>query len=112
MEQIRGLPQGEAGDAVIPDQMTHGGAPPMTFTIQTRAAPQQSAVRCRHQPPCPAATKPDALAAVIVAAHPEQGWYLLCNGVITFDDSGAIIGTRVVAPRRVRHAAATCASTA
>jgi hypothetical protein len=25
-----------------------------------------------------------------VASHPEQGWSLLCNGVIVFDDLGEI----------------------
>jgi hypothetical protein len=27
----------------------------------------------------------------VIAAHPEQGWSLLCNGIITFDDGGAIM---------------------
>jgi hypothetical protein len=31
------------------------------------------------------------MAAKVIAAHPEQGWSLLCNGVIAFDDGGAII---------------------
>jgi len=30
-------------------------------------------------------------AARTVAAHPEQGWSLLCNGVIVFDDSGELL---------------------
>lgn len=46
---------------------------------------------CRHQPPCPSADVPDALAAAVVAAHPEQGWRLLCNGVVVFDDGGALL---------------------
>jgi hypothetical protein len=33
----------------------------------------------------------DRLAARVVAAHPEQGWSLLCNGVIAFDDGGLIV---------------------
>lgn len=38
----------------------------------------------------------------IVAAHPEQGWSLLCDGAIVFDDSGELRPDgRVVAPRRV-----------
>lgn len=41
---------------------------------------------CQHLPQCPPAYAPDHDAAQIVAGHPEQGWYLLCNGVITFDD--------------------------
>jgi hypothetical protein len=26
-----------------------------------------------------------------VAAHPEQGWSLLCNGVVLFDDAGVLL---------------------
>jgi hypothetical protein len=25
-----------------------------------------------------------------VASHPEQGWSLLCNGVVLFDDGGEL----------------------
>ena len=46
---------------------------------------------CTHRPPCPAAAAPDHAAARIVAFHPEQGWSLLCNGVITFDDTGELL---------------------
>jgi hypothetical protein len=46
---------------------------------------------CRHQPPCPPAEAPDRLAARIIADHPEQGWALRCNGVITFDDAGVLV---------------------
>ena len=41
---------------------------------------------CNHLVRCPSADAPDRDAARIVAAHPEQGWNLLCNGVIAFDD--------------------------
>jgi hypothetical protein len=27
----------------------------------------------------------------VVAAHPEQGWSLLCNGVVLFDDMGELL---------------------
>ena len=60
----------------------------------------QTAQRCRHVPRCPSASQPDSLAAAVIAAHPEQGWYLLCNGIITFDDTGAIIGRAAIQPRR------------
>jgi hypothetical protein len=37
-----------------------------------------------------------------VSAHPEQGWSLLCNGAIVFDDSGELLPDgSVVAPHRV-----------
>ncbi|MFD7708843.1 DUF5999 family protein [Streptomyces sp. NPDC059785] len=41
-------------------------------------------------------------AAHIVAAHPEQGWSLRCDGVIVFDDTGELFPDgSVVAPHRV-----------
>jgi hypothetical protein len=46
---------------------------------------------CPHQPTCPSADGPDRDAAHTVAAHPEQGWSLLCNGVIVFDDTGELL---------------------
>ena len=59
---------------------------------------------CHHRPPCPPADRPDRDAAHIVAFHPEQGWSLLCNGVIVFDDMGEILpGGRVVSPHRPAH---------
>jgi len=58
-------------------------------------------VQCAHQPPCPPADATGRLSAVVIAARPEQGWSLLCNGVITFEDTGAIAGEHVVSPQRV-----------
>ncbi|GAA0555707.1 DUF5999 family protein [Actinomadura livida] len=56
---------------------------------------------CTHEPACP---KPDALdreAARTVAHHPEQGWSLLCNGIVVFDDTGELLPDgRAVAPHR------------
>jgi len=46
---------------------------------------------CHHFPLCPAATAPDRHAARTVATHPEQGWSLLCNGVVLFDDNGELL---------------------
>jgi hypothetical protein len=46
---------------------------------------------CLHRPACPPADRHDRHAARIVSAHPEQGWSLLCNGVIVFDDLGEIL---------------------
>jgi hypothetical protein len=45
---------------------------------------------CRHRPRCPDSLAPDHLAARAVASHPEQGWSLLCNGVVLFDDAGEL----------------------
>ncbi len=46
---------------------------------------------CPHQPPCPSADATDHDAARVVACFPEQGWSLLCNGVIVFEDHGEIL---------------------
>lgn len=54
-------------------------------------------MECRHTPSCPEAGASDATAAAIVADHCEQGWFLLCNGVIIFDDGGCV--TCAVRPR-------------
>ena len=54
---------------------------------------------CHHDPQCPPAEAVDREAARVVARHPEQGWSLLCNGVIVFDDMGEILpGGRVIPP--------------
>ena len=45
-----------------------------------------------HRPTCPAAVgSTSPVAACTVAAHPEQGWSLLCNGVVLFDDGGYLL---------------------
>ena len=55
----------------------------------------------QHQPRCPQSPAPDHLAARIVAAHPEQGWSMLGNGVIVFDGGGELLPDgRAVAPDR------------
>ena len=57
---------------------------------------------CSHQPHCPAADRPDRDAARVIASHPEQGWSLLCNGVILFEDDGDLLPDgRVVQPYRL-----------
>ena len=62
---------------------------------------------CQHQPQCPAAYTPDHAAARVVAGHPEQGWSLLCNGTVVFDDTGELLPTgEAVPPRRPPAAAA------
>lgn len=56
---------------------------------------------CPHQPACPSAEEPDRDAAHVVTSHHEQGWSLLCNGIVLFDDTGEILPDgRAVAPRR------------
>ncbi|MFS0691784.1 DUF5999 family protein [Streptomyces nitrosporeus] len=56
---------------------------------------------CNHEPRCPGAEAADREAARLTAHHPEQGWSLLCNGVLLFEDTGEILPDgRVVAPHR------------
>jgi hypothetical protein len=45
---------------------------------------------CPRLTPCPPPRAPDCLAARVIARHPEQGWSLLCNGVVVFEDTGAL----------------------
>jgi Family of unknown function (DUF5999) len=56
----------------------------------------------RHSPcQCPGPYAPGRLAAAVIASHPEQGWSLLCNGIIYFEDTGAILpGGIALAPHR------------
>ncbi|MBG7704656.1 hypothetical protein HCJ76_42860 [Streptomyces sp. MC1] len=71
-----------------------------TVTTASGAARLPEAL-CTHTPTCPPAESPDREAAHVVAAHPEQGWSLLCNGVLVFEDTGELLPDgRVVAPHR------------
>lgn len=53
--------------------------------------PPQPPNSCAHQPACPSSEGTDRDAAAVVAAHPEQGWSLLCNGIVLFDDLGELL---------------------
>lgn len=56
---------------------------------------------CPHTPPCPDAHAPDREAARTIVSHPEQGWSLLCNGMIVFEDTGELLpGGGSIAPHR------------
>jgi len=62
---------------------------------------RRPALTCPHQPPCPGASAQNREAAHVRAAHPEQGWSLLCNGVIVFEDTGELLPDgRAIAPHR------------
>ncbi|AXK34439.1 hypothetical protein DVA86_19100 [Streptomyces armeniacus] len=68
-----------------------------TDTDSQRKTPQM----CQHQPPCPTAESADREAAHLVAHFPEQGWSLLCNGVLLFEDTGELLPDgKVIAPHR------------
>lgn len=76
----------------------------MTLTLDSPIGRSEAALargRCTHNPPCPSADAPDRDAARCIAYHPEQGWSLRCNGVISFDDTGELLPDgRAVAPWR------------
>ncbi|MBV9022294.1 MAG: hypothetical protein JO362_00465 [Streptomycetaceae bacterium] len=56
---------------------------------------------CPHTPPCPSADAADREAAKITANHCDQGWALLCNGVLLFEDTGELLPNgSVIAPHR------------
>ena len=62
-------------------------------SVQSTATRSNATTRapCLHHPRCPAADAVDHGAARVVASHPEQGWSLLCNGVISFEDTGELL---------------------
>ncbi|WP_172387117.1 DUF5999 family protein [Streptomyces sp. MNP-20] len=65
---------------------------------------------CQHIPPCPTADSADREAAALSASHPEQGWSLLCNGVVLFEDTGEPLPNgEIVAPHRPRPLASVAA---
>ncbi|WP_181957605.1 DUF5999 family protein [Streptomyces paludis] len=60
---------------------------------------------CQHQPSCPTADSADRDAARLRAHHPEQGWSLLCNGVLVFEDTGELLPNgKIIAPHRPQRA--------
>ncbi|WUX05224.1 DUF5999 family protein [Streptomyces niveus] len=68
-----------------------------TLTTTQRENPPM----CQHQPACPSAESADREAARLAAHHPEQGWSLLCNGVLLFEDTGELLPDgQIIAPHR------------
>lgn len=59
---------------------------------------------CPHQPACPEFDSPDAGAAMVIAGHDEQGWRLLCNGTIAFEDGSLLLPSDAVRMRSERPA--------
>ena len=60
-------------------------------TSASAATPPSGTAACAHTPLCPAADSPDHEAARTISRRPEQGWSLLCNGVVLFDDTGELL---------------------
>jgi hypothetical protein len=57
---------------------------PSQFSVLERST-------CPHVPRCPSAGASDHAAARVRVSHPDQGWSVLCNGVVLFDDLGEIL---------------------
>jgi hypothetical protein len=56
---------------------------------------------CQHPVPCPPADAVDREAAKVLVSFAEQGWSLLCNGVIVFEDTGELLPDgSTIAPHR------------
>ena len=56
---------------------------------------------CTHSPTCPSAEAADREAAHTIATYPQQGWSLLCNGVLLFEDTGELLPDgQIIAPHR------------
>jgi hypothetical protein len=56
---------------------------------------------CQHTPSCPEASAPDREAARTLVNHPDQGWSLLCNGIVIFEDTGELLpGGMCIDPHR------------
>jgi hypothetical protein len=47
--------------------------------------------KCLHTPTCPTIDATDRDAAHVLVSHPEQGWSLLCNGIVLFEDFGELL---------------------
>jgi hypothetical protein len=61
----------------------------------------ETSTTCSHTPACPTADASDREAAHTKVAYPEQGWSLLCNGVVLFDDTGEWLPSgAVIEPHR------------
>ncbi len=66
-------------------------APPLLEDMHRPEMFSRSSTMCHHSPLCPSAEATDHDAARVIASHPQQGWSLLCNGVIVFDDMGELL---------------------
>lgn len=53
---------------------------------------------CKHEPRCPTADSADGEAARLRASHPQQGWSVLCNGLLNFEDTGGIRPNGTIIP--------------
>ena len=71
---------------------------PITRSISAEGAERTRCIVCSHKPRCPSAAAPGREAARTVAFHPDQGWSLLCNGVVLFEDTGELLPDGTIIP--------------
>lgn len=64
------------------------------FTAGLTAGVVAPRLPCPHMPACPSYSAPDHDAARVIADHHDQGFVLLCNGVVVFDDTGELAPDR------------------
>jgi len=75
--------------------------PTVQPTQPTQPTQRKKPAMCKHQPACPTAESADRDAARLMAHHPEQGWSLLCNGVLLFEDTGELLPDgQIIDPHR------------
>lgn len=80
--------------------MRNSTQPTTTTSTATKSA-RMSDWLCTHTPKCPTADSPDAMSARVIAAHPEQGWSLLCNALLFFEDTGELLPDgQIIDPHR------------
>src|SRR5215470_11242948 len=84
----------------------HGGTMTNPIMPTGPARPAEDG-RCPHRPRCPGALEPDRLAAQLVARYPDQGWSLLCNGVVLLEDGGQLLPDGQIVSPAARPKAAT-----
>ena len=53
---------------------------------------------CVHTPRCPAADSPGRDDAKVKYSHHDQGFVVLCNDVVVFDDTGELLPSRLTVP--------------
>ncbi|MCM0619871.1 DUF5999 family protein [Nocardioides bruguierae] len=65
---------------------------PVTHSSTDDTDDGERTTMCHHVPTCPDARDPHATAAHTVSDHDvDQGWQLLCNGLIVFHDGGCLV---------------------
>ena len=83
--------------------MDEGSGEPLPHrTNSTQRSRNEVTHMCDHVPSCPPASNRQRLLALVCAPHPVQGWTLLCNGVVVFDDGGMLLpdGSAIAPPAR------------